>query len=439
MNIKQIKKHFESAVNEIAEHPQDYCFNPERDFTRKRKITAKDILQGIITMVGNSLKNEVVDMFMPSSNMPTTSAFIQQRDKLKPEAFEAVFNKFTATIAQDDSDLPVLAVDGSNITLPTNPDDELTYVCGKSPKEAYNCLHLNVLYDLNKNLYRTAIIQDGAHKDERKAFRQMVDNSDILRALVMADRGYESYNDMAHVQEKGWFFLFRAKDGNNGIKSGLVLPDEDCFDVLFSLKLTRKNTSETHRLSEQGYEYKILSPRILFDYLPQTGKKSDPLITYELNFRIVRFKLADNSYETILTNLDQNHYPPNKLKELYALRWGIETSFRKLKYTIGLLKYHSKKAVCIRQEIFARLAFYNFTESITSHVSISSKARKHTYTYKCNFSVAAHVCRLFLRGIASPPAVEFTIGQELIPIRPGRKRKRFVVGSSLQTFYYRVA
>ena len=41
----------------------------------------------------------------------------------------------------------------------------------------------------------------------------MVDRSNIPQALVIADRGYESYNNMAHIQEKGWFFLIRIKDG----------------------------------------------------------------------------------------------------------------------------------------------------------------------------------------------------------------------------------
>ena len=36
----------------------------------------------------------------------------------------------------------------------------------------------------------------------------MVDRSEIPKALVIADRGYESYNDMAHIQEKDGFFLF---------------------------------------------------------------------------------------------------------------------------------------------------------------------------------------------------------------------------------------
>lgn len=52
----------------------------------------------------------------------------------------------------------------------------------------------------------------------------MVDRSDIKNALVIADRGYESYNNMAHIQEKGWKFLIRVKGRNTGIKSCLDLP-----------------------------------------------------------------------------------------------------------------------------------------------------------------------------------------------------------------------
>lgn len=70
----------------------------------------------------------------------------------------------------------------------------------------------------------------------------MIDRSNIRKALVIADRGYESYNNMAHIQEKGWYFLIRIKDGKTGIKDGLTLPNNDEFDVKISLKLTRRQT-----------------------------------------------------------------------------------------------------------------------------------------------------------------------------------------------------
>ena len=78
----------------------------------------------------------------------------------------------------------------------------------------------------------------------------------------------------------------------------------------------------------------------------------------------------------VVTNLDKKDFPSELLKQLYAKRWGIETSFRDLKYTIGLLHFHSKKVEHILQEIYARLIMYNFSELITSHVIIEKKKQK---------------------------------------------------------------
>lgn len=58
-----------------------------------------------------------------------------------------------------------------------------------------------------------------------------------------------------------------------------------------------------------------------------------------------------------------------------------------------MLDFHSKKVMCIHQEIYAHLIMYNFAEMITSHVVIEKKQRK--YIFKANFSIAVHMCRLF--------------------------------------------
>lgn len=84
-----------------------------------------------------------------------------------------------------------------------------------------------------------------------------------------------------------------------------------------------------------------------------------------------------------------------KLKELYHLRWGIETSFRELKYAIGLTSFHAKKVDYIKQEIFARLTLYNYCELITTYVvehteNISKKNQ-------VNFTIAIYICREYLR------------------------------------------
>ncbi|MCI8605633.1 MAG: transposase [Hungatella sp.] len=41
--------------------------------------------------------------------------------------------------------------------------------------------------------------------------------------------------------------------------------------------------------------------------------------------------MENGSYECIVTNLPSNEFSTEDIKRLYFTRWGLETSFRKLK------------------------------------------------------------------------------------------------------------
>ena len=439
MKPKIVKKLLFSEIAAVSDNFRDYCFDPDRDFSRNRKLPFKTIVKNIIGMESKSLTNELIDQFEGLVTYPSSSAFVQQRQKIKPLAFKDIFIRFTNKFMQAQStEMRVLAVDGSDIQISTNPNDLITYHPGTNGQKPYNLLHLNALYDIENHLYVDAEIQGKRELNEHVALQKMVDKSPILKALVIADRGYESYNNLAHIQEKEWFFLIRIKDGKSGIKEGLTLPNTDEFDEEISLNLTRKQTNEMKELLKDRNHYRTIAKSTPFDYLPTSSRKKDPLQLYELKFRIVRFKISDEMYETIITNLDNTVYPPEQLKQLYALRWGVETSFRDLKYTIGMLDFHSKKVMCIHQEIYAHLIMYNFAEMITSHVIIEKKQRKHTY--KANFVVAVHMCRLFYKGKTTSPILETIIARNVIPIRENRHRKRSSTFKVLfHGFLYRVA
>ena len=83
-----------------------------------------------------------------------------------------------------------------------------------------------------------------------------------------------------------------------------------------------------------------------FDYLDLHINKF-----YDLQMRIVRFPISENTYESIITNLPAEEFSAEDIKELYYMRWGIETSFRELKYAIGLTHFHSKKLDYIKQKV----------------------------------------------------------------------------------------
>lgn len=438
MKPQQVKKLLFTQIRRVAANPEKYTNRPGVDFSRNRKLPLERLITGIIGMDGGSLSRELLKMFHYSPNSASVSAFVQQREKLKPKALEEIFRSFSAELSFIPNEpVHLLAVDGTDVQIFADPKDPDSYYSGANGQKPYSLLHVNALYDLRQQIYLDAIVQKGKQRNEHTALCSMVDRSDIAKAIVIADRGYESYNDMAHIQEKGWYFLIRVKDGRTGIKSSLILPDTESFDVSVSLQLTRKQTNEMKGMFQDKNHYRFIPASSTFDYLPVHNQCHNPAAFYTLDFRIVRFPIAEGSYETVLTNLPQGRYPVQRLKEMYSCRWGIETSFRDLKYTVGLMRLHSKKVMNILQEIFANLIMYNFAETITSHVFVQKKQRK--YTYKANFSVSACVCKVFFQGDISPPELEAVVARNLIPIRPDRHRERAPSAKTFQGFLYRIA
>ena len=176
-------------------------------------------------------------------------------------------------------------------------------------------------------------------------------------------------------------------------------------------------------------------------YIP-TSVRCDPLDEssepfYTLRFRLIRLKLPGGRTEVLVTSLSQEEFSPDELKKLYGMRWGIETSFRELKHTVGLLCFHGKKAAFIRQEIFARLILYLFTESIANRAA--SKKAECRYAYCVRFKEAVYICRELLRGRADPELVEPTIARFVSPIRPGRSFPRKMNPKEPVFFVYRAA
>ena len=430
---EHVKNSLLSLIQEMASLPWLFVKNPAADFSRSRKLDFASTIQFILSMESGSLKKELLDYFQFSADTLSVSAFSQQRNKLLLETFPFLLHEFNSLfpLQKNYNGYRLLACDGSDLNIPRNPKDADTYFQSLPTDKGFNQIHLNALYDLREKRYTDVVIQPARKKNESLAMTQMIDRCcGQKNTIFIADRGYETYNIFAHVQEKGMYYLIRVKDGGGGSMTGsFSLPDEDEFDHAMQLVLTKKQTNE---VKTNPQKYKILPKSSPFDYLDLHHKKF-----YTLNFRVVRFALSENSYECIITNLPIEEFPADEIKKIYAMRWGIETSFRELKYAIGLSCFHSKKAEYIMQEIYARLILYNYCEIITMHVVIHQKDTKHIY--QMNYTIAIHICRYFLRNDISPPTVEKLIQKNLLPVRPGRSDPRKVKPKSAVSFLYRTA
>lgn len=434
---EEVKATLWNLIDEMSADLSHFTVNPDKDFSRKKKWDFPTLIKFIISMESQSLKNELHKYFGYTTDCPTNASFNQRRSQIKSDAFRYLFEEFTTTYSNKSSlfnGYRILACDGSDINIAHNPKDKETYFKIREAK-GFNQLHLNAMYDLLDRIYTDIIIQPARVENEHKAFCDMVDRYvGEDKTIFIVDRGYESYNNLAHVMEKGSFFLVRCKDlTSSGILSGLkhLLPAADEFDTEIEINLTRKCTNEVVNHPET---YKCFHKKNCLDYLDLEEN-----LFYKMKLRVLRFKISETEYECVITNLPTEEFTAEEIKKLYAMRWGIETSFRELKYAVGLSSFHAKKREYIIQEIWARLILYNFCEIITTHVSIRKCTKKHNY--QINYTFAIHICRYFISKMAekSPPDVEALISKEILPIRPGRHDPRKVDHKKAVSFLYRVA
>lgn len=106
-------------IQSMKEHKEDFVKDPLRDFTRKRKITFSNAILISISMECGSIYSELLKYFYYSPETATSSAFIQQRDKIKPDAFEHLFYAFSSELfSKTLNDYHIFAVDGSDVLIP---------------------------------------------------------------------------------------------------------------------------------------------------------------------------------------------------------------------------------------------------------------------------------------------------------------------------------
>jgi hypothetical protein len=274
-----VKETLTSLMTEMSASPVLFVKNPEKDFTRKRKLPFETVMQLLLSMGGNSIYKELLEAQGYDISTATTSAFVQQRDKIMPFAFEFLFHEFTQSFSDTKKykGFRILAVDGSDLHIATDPHSPDTYFQNHADEKGFNLLHLNAMYDLCNRLYVDCCIQSRRCENENKALTDMVDRSRIKdNVILIADRGYECYNNFAHIERKGWNYVIRIKDAasNGGILSGLHLPATGEFDVSVRRILTRKQTKEVKAHPDI---YRFLPVSSTFDFLDLHESKFYPI------------------------------------------------------------------------------------------------------------------------------------------------------------------
>jgi hypothetical protein len=275
------------------------------------------------------------------------SAYSRARRKLKHTAFIELNQGAVAATMYEDGDYQtwqghrVLAVDGSKLQLPETPAmakqfGTWTYRSQQNGGITGTCTMAlaSVLYDVLNRIAVDARLErcDAYEVDIAKKHLEHTADND----LVIYDRGYCSFRMMALAAQAKGDFLIRCRSRRSFQVAEDMLAGKGSDDVIVTIKPS-KNTRV--KIRNEG--------------LPTS-----------LTVRFVRVTLDNGEYEVLATSLlDAKRYPQSCFKDLYYLRWGIETFYGTLKTRLHLENFTGLSPEAVRQDFFATI-FLTGVESI---------------------------------------------------------------------------
>lgn len=296
-NPEKIKRILLSEIEKMNQHREDFYRHPGIDFTRNRKISFDTLLHFQISM-------RVAPSTMNCSSISKALLQLQQ---------------LLSSPIPVKRQVPLLACDGSAFTFTRNPKDTESYYkpSGRSQK-GFNQMYLVPLYDLLNKVYTDAVIKPIRKRNEFAALYELIDRHVPCSGTVpvfIADRGFHAYNVFAHAIENGSFFVIRATDTKMERLLSGDLSKEETFDTRVTRYLTRSCSKKKYLYLELADKYCHICQKVAFDYFPEQGYGE-----YEISLRALRFPIRKGIYENIITNVPENEFHAEEIKEIYHLR-----------------------------------------------------------------------------------------------------------------------
>ena len=449
-------RQLDDVIADVAGHIHDYTKSPA-DFTRKRKLDPETLIKTTLNMQGNSINAELYDAFPNINKRMTASAYEQAKGKLSPQVFEDIFRQYNQTMDSPKTldvvkSYRVYAVDGCKFNVPYAKDSIYAVKQpGKprndgTPAKPFAMVNANMMFDLMNRTYQDCVLQAIPESDERGAAIEMLKQLDSSSPyIVIMDRGYSSFNMFETCNRlPNCNYIIRTKA--NETKEIRALPDKEIDTDMEFVVTTSGQYYKTHHAAEPMLHH---IPHVKQHYKATLSKNTkDRCWDFEwmcrIKVRVVKFRINDpasgrEQWEVLVTNLNRFEFPVSRMKEIYHMRWDIETSFRELKYALGAVNFHSKKPEFIQMELFAHFIMFN---AVSRHIStLKVPSAGHKDSYAIDFKMACKVIRRHYRLYHEEPPGDIYADMlsYINPVRPGRADKRNLRAKSAVWFVYRVA
>jgi len=411
--INELKKFLEDISEDFSKRSK-YVVSIQ-DFSRNRILNFQTIVLLLINALKRSLNIELLSFFesFTENTICTKQAFSKQRRKLKALFFHdwnqvlaSNFYKYYQYVRW--KGFKLLAVDGSSVLLPDTEEVRNTYgYTSNQTSHGSPVARICVLYDVLNQLAIKGFLHPYTVSEESVVL-EVLQGENLSESLLLFDRGYLSYWLIHQLLERDTHFVMRAScNANNTVKDFLASKATDITVEIYPPDSSLKKLREMDLAISKATPVKI---------------------------RLVKVLLDTGEIEVLITNLyDTTLYTKEDLKQVYHLRWGIETYYGYIKDELQLGVFSGISPLCIEQDFASNLFLFNLQSIIEKqcepYVNKISCKRKYQYKVNKNISWASlkhRVVKLFIEE--EPPDVlrelETLFCRYLEPIRPGRKYPR---------------
>jgi len=396
--------------------------NKPSTFTRHRKISVELIFLFMFGFKGKSYKNEL-EYFYHDISIPknvSTWGFIKQRIKFNPEAIKEM-NKDYLIDYYDKSHKDIkfkghyiLAGDGSDVVVPSTKENKEIFGYRKDGNRQPAMAKVSVIYDCINKMILDIQLETYKFSEIELVNRHLKITREILKdkkVIYIFDRGYPNIRlilDLIDHKEK---FIFRLKSTDFKKEQKLMKSNDEWGNIIYDRARANQFRSD-------------------FEFMERLLLKKIPL-----RFVKVPIKTNDGQIieEILLTNLDTNEFSIFDLKELYHLRWKVETSYRELKSKQKLEEFSGTKPQIIAQDIYINVFVYNFIHDVITEIK-DIPQDKYKYKMKVNTNYAigmikTNFLKIFLekrirkRNKLMSELID-KISRNLVPIRNERSYSR---------------
>jgi hypothetical protein len=394
----------------------------KQDFTRNRKQPFSATILFMLNLLRRSLAIEI-DGFVRHLNEKlfsggithyfTSSAFIQNRQKIKPEVFQylsgVIIENFYTT---DTSSLRlfkgfrVLAVDGSRITMPFTSALKKHYGVSKNQSQTEVVqARTSVLYDVLNNIALDAVLDNLSQGERELALRHATQWK--KDDLIIYDRGYPSYDFIYEHLRENIDCLIRIKTTYNSMVKDFISQGKKSI-------ITKIYPNERKSFKDKDYDR-----------------------TSSIEVRLLRIELPGGAVEVLMTTLlDSRKHPSKMFKELYFLRWGVETFYDELKNKLKVEHFTGYSETSIQQDFYCAIFISNLQSIIVNdledELAIENERKELNYKVNTNLSYGFLKNRILELLYKKAPLeqvfheLESLFLKNTVPIRKNRSNNRNV-------------